>query len=369
LVRQYFGKVSGLMKNKIRRVKIGSLAIGAQEPVLIQSMTNTKTKDVSATLEQINSLYKAGCEIIRVAVASDDDIDSFRTITKNSPMPVVADIHFNYKLAIKAIEAGAAKVRVNPGNLGGLDKLFEVSKAAKGRAAIRVGVNSGSLPQKYVKLIKSEEISRAKAMALAAKEYVDFLDEKGFNDIVVSLKASDVPSTIAANRQFRLSSDIPLHLGVTEAGTFFSGSIKSAVGLGTLLMEGIGETIRVSLTADPVEEIKVAREILKACGIRTLGPTVISCPTCARTNIDIYALAKDVEKLLTDIKEDITVAVMGCAVNGPGEAKEADLGIAGGKGEGLIFVRGEVVEKVQESDLLSRFQFHLDRIVEAKKTG
>lgn len=351
----------------IRQVKIGSHFLGRGEPILIQSMTNTKTSDLKATINQINSLYLAGCEIVRVAVPTEDDVLALKTIVANSPIPVVADIHFNYRLAIAAIEAGVHKVRINPGNLGGTDKLLTVAKAAKGRTAIRVGVNSGSLPQNKIDLINAGRLTRAEAMAEAAKEYSAFLDDHDFHDIVVSLKASDVPTTIAANRKFRELTDIPLHLGVTEAGTLFSGTIKSAVGLGTLLMEGIGETIRVSLTADPTEEIKVAKEILKACGIRRLGVNVIACPTCGRTNINLAELAKSVEKMVESITDDLTVAVMGCAVNGPGEAREADLGIAGGKGEGLIFVGGEVVEKVPEAELLKRFQFHLGKVIEEKR--
>lgn len=358
------------MRSKLtREVRIGSVVIGGTQPVRIQSMTNTKTSDQKSTLEQINSLYEVGCEIIRVAVPTTDDVKALKDIVRHSPMPVVADIHFNYRYAIEAIEAGVAKVRVNPGNLGGLDKLLLVAQAANGRAAIRVGVNSGSLPKKFVEAIEKKQITKAQAMSNAAKEYVDLLFENDFNDVIVSLKASDVLETVEANRAFRASSDVPLHLGVTEAGTAFSGTVKSAVGLGALLLEGIGETLRVSLTADPIEEIQVAKEILKASGVRRFGPTIISCPTCGRTNIDLYALANQVEKMIESIKEDLTIAVMGCAVNGPGEARDADIGIAGGKGEGLIFVKGQIVEKVQEKDLLSRFECHLEKILEEKSNG
>ncbi len=354
-------------KMSVRKVRVGSVYLGGDLPVLIQSMTNTKTSDVKATLEQINHLAEVGCEIIRVAVPQEEDLKGFREIVKQAPLPVVADIHFNYLLAIKAVEAGAVKVRINPGNLGGLDKLLEVAKAAKGQAAIRVGVNAGSLPKNYLESINAGHLNLPEAMAYLAKDYVDFLYDHDFFDVVVSLKASDVLTTVSANRKFRTFSEAPLHLGITEAGTAFSGTVKSAVGMGTLLLEGIGETIRVSLTADPNNEIKVAQEILKACGLRRFGPTVISCPTCGRTKIDLYTLAKKVEKMVESIKEDLVIAVMGCAVNGPGEAKNADLGIAGGKGEGLIFVGGEVVEKVRESDLLTRFEFYLQKVLERRR--
>jgi len=354
-------------KKSVRKVRVGSVYLGEDLPVLIQSMTNTKTSEVKATLEQINQLAEVGCEIIRVAIPSEDELIAFREIVKESPLPVVADIHFNYLLAIKAIEAGASKVRINPGNLGGLDKLLEVSKAAKDKAAIRVGVNAGSLPKSYLESINSGQLKIPEAMAYLAKDYVDFLSDHGFMDVVVSLKASDVLDTIVANRKFRTLSDVPLHLGITEAGTVFSGTVKSAVGLGTLLLEGIGETIRVSLTAEPKSEIKVAKEILKSCGLRRFGPIIISCPTCGRTKIDLCTLAKEVEKMVESIKEDLIIAVMGCEVNGPGEAKNADLGIAGGKGEGLIFVGGKVVEKVRESDLLARFEFYLQKALERRR--
>lgn len=354
-------------KRPVRKVKIGAVVIGGDSPVLIQSMTNTKTSDVKATIGQIHALYEAGCEIIRVAVPDFKSIPALKEIVKLSPLPVVADIHFNYRLAIQAIEVGVSKVRVNPGNLGGLDNLLEVAKAAKGRAAIRVGVNSGSIPKNYLQQIDEGLITKIDAMSISAKDYVDYLADHDFTDVVVSLKASDVPTTLSVNRSFRKISDVPLHLGITEAGTVFSGTIKSAVGIGALLMEGIGETIRISLTAPPIEEIKVAKEILKATGLRKLSPTIISCPTCGRTNIDLYKLAKDVEKLVESISEDLTIAVMGCAVNGPGEAKEADLGIAGGRGEGLIFVHGKIVEKVPEADLLRRFADYLEQTLKDKR--
>jgi len=352
---------------KVREVKIGPLQLGGDAPVLIQSMTNTKTEDVKATLEQINALCEVGCDFVRVAVPSKDTIKAFKKIVKSAPCPIVADIHFDWRLAVEAIEAGASKVRVNPGNLGGLDKLREVARAASGRSAIRVGVNSGSIGRDYLAKIQSGEITKAEAMTRSAKDYVDFLYDSGFYDVVVSLKASDIPTTLSVNRTFRQICDSPLHLGITEAGTAFSGTIKSAVGLGVLLLEGIGETIRVSLTAPPTEEVKVAKEILKATGRRKMGPTIISCPTCGRTEIDLYTLATQVEKLTESIPEDITIAVMGCVVNGPGEAREADIGVAGGRGAGVIFVGGEIVEKVKEEDLFERFTVHLERLLQEKK--
>lgn len=351
----------------VRKVSVGSLSLGGDSPVLIQSMTNTRTKDVKATLDQINALCEVGCDIVRVAVPDFETIGALEEIAKRAPCPIVADIHFNYRLAIKAIEAGVSKVRVNPGNLGGVDKLLEVAKAAKGQSAIRVGVNSGSIAKEYQKRIQKGEISKAEAMSNSAKDYVDFLFDHDFFDVVVSLKASDIKTTLSVNRSFRQVSDSPLHLGITEAGTAFSGTVKSAIGLGVLLLEGIGETIRVSLTAPPTEEVRVAKEILKATGLREVGPTIISCPTCGRTDIDLYQLATEIEKMTESIQESLTIAVMGCAVNGPGEAKDADLGIAGGRGEGLIFVKGEVVEKVGESELLSRFSKHLDQVLEKKR--
>ncbi len=333
-----------------RAVRVGDVVIGGGHPVVVQSMTSTRTEDVDATLQQIERLHEAGCELVRVAVPNMKAVAAFREIVSSSPIPVIADIHFNHRLAIAAIEAGAHKIRINPGNIGGYDRVREVIAAAKSNSVpIRIGVNSGSLE---VDLIDKHGGVTPEAMVESAVRWVRFFEDNGFNDIVVSVKGSSVPGTIRAYRLISGQIDYPLHLGITEAGPAWTGTIKSAVGIGTLLAEGIGDTIRVSLTADPVEEVKVAWEILKALELRTRGIMLISCPTCARTRIDLMKIVQEIEKRLSDIKTPLRVAVMGCEVNGPGEARDADIGIAAGPGFGLLFKKGKVVRKVPEDRIV-----------------
>lgn len=333
-------------------IKVGSVNIGGNFPVSVQSMTNTDTRDILATVKQIHRLENAGCEIVRVAILDEDAAAALKKIKENVNIPIIGDIHFDYKLAIKAIENGADCVRVNPGNIGGFQKLKKVVEVAKEYdVSLRIGVNAGSLEKD---LLKSYGVT-AKSLVLSGLRSVEFLEGINFTNFKLSLKASSVTLTIDAYRSFSKITSYPLHLGITEAGTEVIGTIKSAVGIGTLLAEGIGDTIRVSLTSDPVKEVYVAYEILKSLNLRKQGVTFISCPTCGRTEIDIEKLANEVEKILKDIKENITVAVMGCPVNGPGEAREADYGIAGGKKVGLIFKKGEIVKKVKEEILLEEF--------------
>lgn len=333
-------------------IKVGSVNIGGNFPVSVQSMTNTDTRDIEATVKQIHRLENAGCEIVRVAILDEDAAAALKKIKENVNIPIIGDIHFDYKLAIKAIENGADCVRVNPGNIGGFQKLKKVVEVAKEYdVSLRIGVNAGSLEKD---LLKSYGVT-AKSLVLSGLRSVEFLEGINFTNFKLSLKASSVTLTIDAYRSFSKITSYPLHLGITEAGTEVIGTIKSAVGIGTLLAEGIGDTIRVSLTSDPVKEVYVAYEILKSLNLRKQGVTFISCPTCGRTEIDIEKLANEVEKILKDIKENITVAVMGCPVNGPGEAREADYGIAGGKKVGLIFKKGEIVKKVKEEILLEEF--------------
>ena len=339
-------------RKQTRKVKVGSCYIGGDAPVSIQSMTNTDTRDVEATLEQINTLYKAGCEIIRCAVPDMKAAEALKEICKNSPIPVVADIHFDYKLALAAIENGVSALRINPGNI--------VAEAAKAKnLPIRIGVNSGSLEKD---ILERDGKPTAKGLVESALRHVKILEELDFYDIVISIKSSDVVMMIEAYRLMSESCNYPLHLGVTESGTPFRGTIKSSIGLGTLLAEGIGDTVRVSLTSDPIEEIKVAKEILKALKLRESGLQFISCPTCGRTQINLIKIAQEVEKKLESINKNIKVAVMGCAVNGPGEAREADIGIAGGRGEGLIFKKGIIVKKVKEEDLIEELMKEIENM-------
>jgi len=333
-----------------RSVRVGNLSIGSAHPVLVQSMTNTDTRDPRATLAQIGRLHEAGCELVRVAVPDSRAVEALKEIVKGSPLPVSADIHFDYRLALAALEAGVAKLRINPGNIGSKERVREVARAAAAREApIRIGVNSGSLEKELLARFGGPT---PEALAESAFGHCALLKDCGFNDIVVSIKASDVPTTVRANRIFAARCDYPLHLGVTEAGTRLRGAVLSAAGLGILLAEGIGDTLRVSLTADPVEEIGVAWRILTALGLRRRGVEIISCPTCGRTEIDLIGMAEEVERRLAKVDRPLTVAVMGCVVNGPGEAREADFGIAGGRGSGLVFRRGEIVAKVKESELV-----------------
>jgi len=339
------------MYMKTKKIKIGSVSIGGGESIKIQSMCNTKTSDIKSTVDQILSLEKAGCEIIRVAVPDIESATAIEKIKENIHIPLVADIHFDHKLAIKAMECGVDKVRINPGNIGSEDGIKELVKMAKTKSVpIRIGVNSGSIEKD---ILSKYGHPTAQGMVESAKKHIDILNKFDFDDIVISLKASSVSMTVDAYRLMSKCYSYPLHIGVTEAGTFLGGTIKSAVAMGSLLKDGIGDTIRVSLTDEPQMEVKVAREILKSLDLKDTGARLISCPTCGRTSIDLIGLAKKVDEYISEIDMPITVAVMGCVVNGPGEAREADIGIAGGNGEGLIFKKGEVVKKVKEEDLFN----------------
>ena len=333
-----------------KQIKVGNVLVGGGAPVSIQSMTNTRTDDIRATVEQIRRLASAGCEIVRVAVPDLEAARAVGKIKEESPLPVVVDIHFDYKLALEAIAAGADKVRINPGNIGGEDRVKAVADACRvHNIPIRFGVNGGSLEKEL--LAKYGRVC-PEAMVESAFGHIKLLNKFDFDDICVSLKSSSVPMTMAAYRMMREQSDYPLHLGVTEAGTVRMGTLKSAVGIGGLLAMGVGDTMRVSLSADPVEEIYAARDILKAAGIRKDGAELVSCPTCGRTRINLIELAGEVEERLKTVDKPITVAVMGCVVNGPGEASAADCGIAGGVGEGLLFKKGEIIKKVPQDQLV-----------------
>jgi (E)-4-hydroxy-3-methylbut-2-enyl-diphosphate synthase len=336
-----------------KEIYIGNVGIGGSHPVSIQSMTSTDTRDITATLNQIAALKDAGCEIIRVAVPDRDALGPFKTIVEQSPLPVVADIHFSANLAIKSIEAGAQGIRINPGNIGSNQKVKDILKAAGERKIpIRIGVNAGSLERRY----RATAGSTAEKMVASVIDKVKFFEDNQFYNIKISLKSSDVSQTVQAYRLIDKKCDYPLHLGVTEAGTFFSGAIKSAIGIGSLLLEGIGNTIRVSLTDDPLQEIKVAQEILKVTGLRKTGIEIISCPTCSRTTVDLLSIVKEAEKGLSGINpgKKVVVAIMGCEVNGPGEAKEADIGIAFSQNYGYIFKKGKRIEKVEPKRAVSR---------------
>jgi (E)-4-hydroxy-3-methylbut-2-enyl-diphosphate synthase len=345
-----------------RSIKVGSVTIGGGAPVVIQSMTLTKTHDVEATTAQIAALASAGCEVVRVAVPKTEDAEALGRIVRLSPVPVIADIHFNASLALKAIDQGVQAVRINPGNIGGPDKVEQVVTAAK-RAGIpmRIGANSGSLPKHLAELAQQDQ---AEALVAAALEEVELLEKLHFRDFKISVKSSHVPTMIRAYRMLAAKVPYPLHLGVTEAGTPFSGGIKSAVGMGALLVDGIGDTMRVSLTADPVKEVETAWEILKALGLRERGPVLIACPSCGRDNVGVETLAEQVEDRLRGYEEAFEVAVLGCAVNGPGEAGDADFGIAGGRDVGFVYAHGRVLKKVS-SDILIEELFHeIDRWIE-----
>lgn len=332
-----------------RRINVGGVPVGGGAPVAVQTMCNTKTHDVEATAKQINAMAAAGCDIVRVAVPDMPAAEAISEIKKKINIPLVADIHFDYKLALRALEGGVDKIRINPGNIGSADKVRAVARACEERGVpIRIGVNSGSVEKEILAKFGGPT---PEALVESALGHARLLEDVGFGDICISVKSSDVPTTVAAYRLMHERTDYPLHLGVTEAGTEYLGCINSAVGIGTLLMEGIGDTIRVSLTADPLREVPAGIAILKAAGVRKGGVKFVSCPTCGRTQIDLIGLAHTVEERLKDVKKDITVAVMGCVVNGPGEAREADFGIAGGVGEGIIFKKGEVVKKVQYESL------------------
>ena len=341
-----------------RQISVGGVKIGGGAPVVVQSMTLTKTHDVEATTAQIAALASAGCEIARVAVPKNEDAAALPKIIRLSPIPVIADIHFNASLALKAIDADVAAVRINPGNIGGPEKTVEVVKAAKAKGIpMRIGANAGSLPEHLQELARKDT---AEALVTEALEQVELLEKLDFRDFKISVKASHVPTMIRAYRMLAAKVPYPLHLGVTEAGTPFAGSIKSAVGMGTLLMDGVGDTIRVSLTADPVKEVEVAWEILKALGLRERGPVMIACPSCGRDNVGVENLARVVEERLHAYPEAFEVAVMGCAVNGPGEAGDADFGIAGGRDVGFIYAHGRVLKKVSSEVLIDELFTEID---------
>ncbi len=336
-------------RRKSREVKIGNKIIGGENPILIQSMASTKTHDVEATVKQILALEEAGCEIIRVAVPTKEDALALKEIKKHINIPLVADIHFDYRLALLSIENGVDKLRINPGNIGSIDKIKEVVNACKEKnIPIRIGVNSGSLERDIVDKYGGVTPS---GIVESAKRHVDILESLDYRNIVLSLKSSNVPFAIDSYKKISELCDYPLHLGITEAGTLRVGTIKSAVGIGSILSQGIGDTLRVTLTSDPIEEIQVAKDILQSLGLRSFGVNLISCPTCGRTEIPLIDIATEIEKEISHLKMNISVAVMGCVVNGPGEAKEADIGIAGGKGRGIIFKKGQVLKTCDEKDL------------------
>ena len=353
-------------RKKTRQIHIGSVVIGGGAPISVQSMTNTKTADTESTVQQIKALTAAGCDIVRLAVPDMEAAANLGNIIKEVQVPLVADIHFDYKLALEAIRQGISGLRLNPGNIGGEEKVRAVVQEAKAHGIpIRIGVNAGSLDKKI--LAKYGDKVTPEGLVESALQHVRILEEQGFYDMKISLKAHDVPMTLAAYRLMSEKVDYPLHLGITEAGTPNTGIIKSAVGIGALLAEGIGDTFRISLTGDPVVEVKVANEILKALGLKEYGPTLVACPTCGRTSIDLPAIAEQVEKRLAGIADPIEVAVMGCVVNGPGEARGADVGIAGGKGEGLVFRKGEIIRKVPEDQLVTELFKEIDAILEERK--
>ncbi len=346
-----------------REITVGNVRIGGGAPVVVQSMTTTPTRDVEATVAQIAALASAGCEIVRCAVPKTEDAEALRRIVRLSPIPVIADIHFNASLALKAIDANVAAVRINPGNIGGPDKVEQVVRAAKqARIPMRIGANSGSLPKHLHELAREDQ---AQALLEAALEEVRLLERLGFTDFKISVKSTSVPTMIRAYRMLAEKVPYPLHLGVTEAGTPFAGSIKSAIGLGTLLADGIGDTIRVSLTADPVKEVEVGFEILKALGLRERGPIMIACPSCGRDNVGVQTLAEVVEERLKTYPQAFEVAVMGCAVNGPGEAGDADFGIAGGRDAGFVYAHGRGLKKVACDILVDELFHEIDRWIEA----
>jgi (E)-4-hydroxy-3-methylbut-2-enyl-diphosphate synthase len=346
-----------------RQIKVGNVAIGGGAPVVVQSMTLTYTHDVDGTIEQIARLASAGCEVVRVAVPKTEDAEALKKIVYLSPLPVIADIHFNASLALKSIEAGVAAVRINPGNIGGSDKVATVVKAAKAKGIpMRIGANSGSLPKHLVALAQEDT---AAALVEEALEQVRLLESMDFRDFKISVKSSSVPTMIRAYRMLSERVEYPLHLGVTEAGPPATGSIKSSIGVGSLLMDGIGDTIRISLTADPVKEVEVAWEILKALGLRERGPVMIACPSCGRDNVGVEKLAEVVEQRLKSYPQAFEVAVMGCAVNGPGEAGDADFGIAGGRDTGFIYAHGRVLKKVSADILVDELFHEIDQWIES----
>ena len=341
-------------RTKTRKIMVGKVQIGGQNKVVIQSMCNTKTKDVESTVKQILDLEKVGCEIIRVACLDIEDAKAIKQIKEKINIPIVADIHFDYKIALEAIEAGVDKVRINPGNIGAEERVKAVvDKCKEKHIPIRIGVNAGSLEKD---LLEKYGKPTAKAMVESARKHIDILEKLDFHEYALSLKASNLDLCIEAYEEAAKEFDCPLHLGITESGTEFSGTIKSSIGLGYMLRQGIGDTMRVSLSDDPIKEIKVAKEILKDCNLYSKVPTLIACPTCGRTQIDLIPIAKEVEDFLQTIESDITVAVMGCSVNGPGEAREADIGIAGGIKEGLLFKKGKIIKKIPQHEIVNELK-------------
>ena len=347
-----------MQRRKTKKIYVKDITIGGDSPIVIQSMTNTKTSDAKATIAQIKALEKAGCELVRVSVPNNESAQAIGEIISNVDIPVVADIHFDYKLALESIKNGVHGLRINPGNIGNEEKVIQVVNEAKKRnIKIRIGVNAGSLEKDLL-----DSMGRTpEAMVESAFRHIKILEKYDFYNTAVSLKASDIETTIKAYELFSSKSDYPLHLGITEAGTLKAGTVKSSIGIGYMLLNGIGDTIRVSLTADPVEEIYVAKEILKSIGLDNESIRIISCPTCARTDIDIIGLADKVEKATANIKKNISVAIMGCAVNGPGEARDADLGIAGGKSEALLFKKGQIIRKVDEASIIEVLLEEIDK--------
>ena len=353
--------MQGLARDRTRRVMVGSVPLGGGSPVVVQSMTCTPTVDADATLAQVNALVDAGCDLVRVTVPSREALGPFERICRESPVPIVADIHFDYRLAIGAVRAGAAKLRINPGNIGDWERVDAVIDAAgEAGAAIRIGVNAGSLDKR---IAERDDLTQPEKLVASSLEFVEHFEKRGFDDIVLSAKAHSVPTTIETYRALsRELPHVPLHLGVTEAGTVQQGTIKSAVGLGVLLAEGIGDTMRVSLTADPVEEPPVCWGILQSLGLRRRGPELVSCPTCGRTQVDLIGLAEEVGERLKGCSKPISVAVMGCVVNGPGEASDADVGVACGRGVGMVFRHGEVIRKVPEAQIVDALMEEIDRL-------
>jgi (E)-4-hydroxy-3-methylbut-2-enyl-diphosphate synthase len=348
-----------IKRQNTRRITLGGVAIGQGAPVAVQSMTNTRTQDVAATVAQIQRLEAAGCEIVRVAVPDEAAAEAIAGIKAQIGIPLIADIHFDHRLAVMAARSGADGLRINPGNIGGRDKVAKVVAVAKKQGVpIRIGVNAGSLEKD---LLQAHNGATARAMVESALRHVALLEEFDFHEIKISLKASDVPRTVEAYRLLASRTDYPLHLGVTEAGSLYAGTVKSALGIGMLLAEGIGDTLRVSLTRDPVEEVRVGFEILKALGIRQHGPEIISCPTCGRCGFDLFTVVEEVEKALLTRPVPLKLAIMGCVVNGPGEAREADIGVAGGEGKGILFRRGKVVRKVPQEDLVNALLAEVDK--------
>lgn len=352
-------------RTNTRKIMVGNVQIGGQNKVVIQSMCNTKTKDVKSTVKQILELEKAGCEIIRVACLDMEDAKAIKDIKAKIHIPIVADIHFDYKIALQAIESGVDKIRINPRNIGSEEKVKAVvDKCKEKNIPIRIGVNGGSLEKE---LLEKYGKPTAEAMVESVRKHVEILERLGFKDYLISLKASSLDLCIKSYELASKEFDCPLHLGITEAGTEFSGTIKSSIGLGVMLREGIGDTIRVSLSDDPIKEIKVAKEILKDCGLYKKTPTLIACPTCGRTQIDLIPIAKEVEDFLQTIESDITVAVMGCVVNGPGEAREADIGIAGGIKEGMLFKKGQIIRKVPQEEIVETLKKEILEMIKEKQ--